>query len=205
MNLLCALDACIKTFSHLFLVSAQGDYKLVIGTDIGVYVMTVGQNDASRVIICDNVTQVAIMERHHILLVLAGKLAEKNLAQSPLLNIRDDKLDKTLRAYPLDSVKTNTPTSGPSQELAQSVTFFQVGYCNNRHLVVYRRKKGTSSFFVALEPACDLRDPRNVKLLTQRTGFLGRGSSHSWFKKYKVMLENFSHSKSLSLNCKFHI
>lgn len=65
--------------------------------------------------------------------------------------------------------------------------YFQVGFCNNKELVVYKKKKNTSSIFTSLEPILDLRDPKNQKYITQKTGFkLGNRSSHSWFKKYKV-------------------
>lgn len=100
-------------------------------------------------------------------------------------------IEKTFKAYPLDLV--NSPiANGKSperlgQELGQHVHFFQVGYCNNRELVVFKKKKNTSSIFTALEPVLDLRDPKNQKYITQKTGFmLGNRSNHSWFKKYKV-------------------
>lgn len=73
------------------------------------------------------------------------------------------------------------------QELGQNVNFFQVGSVNNKYLVVYKKKKNTSSIFTCLEPIYDLRDPRNQKYITQKSGFMmGNRSSHSWFKKYKV-------------------
>lgn len=73
------------------------------------------------------------------------------------------------------------------QELGQHVNYFQVGVCNNRDLVIFKKKRNTSSTFTALQPAYDLRDPKNQKYITQKTGFMiGRGSNHSWFKKYKA-------------------
>ncbi|KAF7730944.1 RHO1 GDP-GTP exchange protein 2 [Apophysomyces ossiformis] len=147
-------------------VTADGKSKVAIGTDIGVYVKTVGENTARRVLSCENVTQLAVMEKHHILLVLT---------------------DKSLKAYAVDMISSanNIRTDRLAQEIAQHVSFFQVGYCNSKDLLVYKKKKNTSSIFTALEPICDLRDPKNEKLLTQRTGFLGQRSSPSWFKKYK--------------------
>lgn len=50
-----------------------GERKIVIGTDAGVFIKTEGQSSVRPVLSCDNVTQVAVMERHHILLVLTGK------------------------------------------------------------------------------------------------------------------------------------
>jgi hypothetical protein len=110
------------------------------------------------------------MDKHHILLVLA---------------------DRTLKAYPIDALNSPTNIRSPerlAQEIAQHVSFFHVGYCNNKDLLVYKKKKNTSSTFSALEPICDLRDPRNERLLTQRTGFLGQRSNTSWFRKYLVSL-----------------
>ncbi|KAI9305392.1 CNH domain-containing protein [Cunninghamella echinulata] len=148
-------------------VTIDREYKVAIGTDAGVYFKTVNKNDLRRVINCENVTQLAVMDKHHILLVLA---------------------DKTLKAYPIDTLNSPTNIRAPerlSQELAQHVSFFHVGYCNNKDLLIYKKKKNASSVFSALEPICDLRDPRNERLLTQRTGFLGQRSNQSWFKKYK--------------------
>jgi hypothetical protein len=128
----------------------------------------VNQNNLRRVINCENVTQLAVMDKHHILLVLA---------------------DRTLKAYPIDALNSPTNIRSPerlAQEIAQHVSFFHVGYCNNKDLLVYKKKKNTSSTFSALEPICDLRDPRNERLLTQRTGFLGQRSNTSWFRKYLV-------------------
>ncbi|KAI8384468.1 CNH domain-containing protein [Radiomyces spectabilis] len=148
-------------------VTINNEYKVAIGTDIGVYFKTVGQSNVRRVIACENVKQLAVLEKHHILLVLS---------------------EKALRAYPVDALNSPTNTKAPerlAQELAQHVSFFQEGFCNNRDLLVYKKKKNTSSVFTALQPICDLRDPKNHKYLTQRTGFLGQRSSLSWFEKYK--------------------
>ncbi|KAG0184514.1 RHO1 GDP-GTP exchange protein 2 [Apophysomyces sp. BC1034] len=147
-------------------VTVDGKAKVAIGTDVGVYVKTVGDSTARRVLSCENVTQLAVMEKHHILLVLT---------------------DKSLKAYAVDMISSsnNIRTDRLAQEVAQHVSFFQVGFCNNKDLLVYKKKKNTSSIFTALEPICDLRDPKNEKLLTQRTGFLGQRSTPSWFKKYK--------------------
>ncbi|KAI9488223.1 CNH domain-containing protein [Zychaea mexicana] len=149
--------------------SVNGEQKIVIGTDVGVYIKSLQQaSDIRRVLPSDNVTQVAMMERQHILLVLA---------------------DKVLKAYSIDALDSPNSTRAPDRtghEVAQNVNFFQVGYCNGKDLVVYKKKKSTSSVFVAVEPICDLRHPKSEKLLTQRTGlFSSRGSSHSWFKTYK--------------------
>lgn len=95
-----------------------------------------------------------------------------------------------MRAYPLDVLCSNTNTKGIDRlemEIAQGVGFFQIGVCNNRDLLVYKRKKNTASVFMALEPTCNLRDSRNEKLLTKSTSFFGTKPDYSrWFKKYQV-------------------
>lgn len=110
-------------------------------------------------------------------------------------------VDKTLKAYPLDMLNSPT-TNGKAperlgQELGQHVNFFQVGSVNNKYLVVYKKKKNTSSIFTCVEPIYDLRDPKNQKYITQKTGFMRTNrSSHSWFKKYKVRRERESEMMS---------
>lgn len=90
----------------------------------------------------------------------------------------------------------NSPTTNGKaperlgQELGQHVNFFQVGSINNKYLVVYKKKKNTSSIFTCVEPTLDLRDPKNQKYITQKTGFMRTSrSSYSWFKKYKVCVD----------------
>lgn len=128
------------------------------------------QIGAQKVLSCENVTQLAVLEKHHILLVLA---------------------DKTLKAYPLDLLgmpcKNGKGPERLGQEIGQHIQFFQVGVCNNRNIVLFKKKKNTMSIFTCLEPLYDLRDAKNQKYITQKTGFLlSSRSSHSWFKKYKV-------------------
>ena len=102
-------------------------------------------------------------------------------------------IDKVLMAYPLDTLDpTSTTTSSPkarqklpSYRLDKSVSFFQAGVCDRRVLVVVKKKKGVDSVFTALEPVCgDLRDSRNAKYLSTKTGLLSRAPS--WFKTYRV-------------------
>ncbi|KAK4519118.1 uncharacterized protein ATC70_009349 [Mucor velutinosus] len=151
-------------------VSKHGERKLAVGTDTGIYFKAFDGHGIKRVLSSENVTQLAVLGRYNILLVLA---------------------DKTLKAYPLDVLNSPTASNTKSperlgQELGQHVHFFQVGFCNNKELVVFKKKKNTSSIFTSLEPTLDLRDPKNQKYITQKTGFkLGNRSSHSWFKKYK--------------------
>lgn len=91
-------------------------------------------------------------------------------------------------AYAIDSIcgspsfKSNERTC---QKLGQHVSYFSCGVCNGKSLVVFMKKKGMDSQFKAIEPICgDLRDPKNTKFKTGRSGFLSK--SHEWFKTYKV-------------------
>ncbi|GAA5798902.1 hypothetical protein HPULCUR_004309 [Helicostylum pulchrum] len=147
----------------------NNEAHIAVGTDTGVYFKSLHVLNTRKVLSCENVTQLAVLEKYHILLVLA---------------------DKTLKAYPLDLL-VSPATNGKApvrlgQELGQHIQFFQVGFCNNRDLVLFKKKKNTMSIFTCLEPLYDLRDRKNQKYITQKTGFLlSSRSNHSWFKKYK--------------------
>ncbi|KAI8380251.1 CNH domain-containing protein [Blakeslea trispora] len=150
-------------------INIHDEKKLVVGTDTGVYIITIKNNAIKKVLSTENVMQISILEKYHILIVLA---------------------DKTLKAYPLDSLDSVNTSGKPferlGQELAQHVYYFQAGVCNNRDLLIYKKKKNTSSVFTALEPLYDLRDPRNQKYIVPKAGFMmGSRLSHAWFKKYK--------------------
>lgn len=90
----------------------------------------------------------------------------------------------------MDLLKPSLDTKAQArlgQELGQHIHFFQVGICSGKLLVVYKKKKNTSSIFTALEPLYDLSEPKNQKYISQtRTFMLGHRSNHAWFKKYKV-------------------
>lgn len=112
-------------------------------------------------------------------------------------------LEKALRAYPIDVLdsKSNTKAIDRVQaEIATNVNFFQIGFCNGRDMLVFKKKKNTSSVFVSLEPFCDLRDPKNEKLLTYRPSLFGKPDYLRWFKKYKVKKKKRKKEKSWELN-----
>ncbi|CEP19085.1 hypothetical protein [Parasitella parasitica] len=149
--------------------SLNKERKIAIGTENGVFFKTEGQdNSVRRIIQCDNVIQLAIMEKYHILIVLT---------------------EKALRAYPVDVLDSKSNTRAIDRvevEIARDVNFFQIGFCNSRDMLVYKKKKNTTSVFTALEPLCDLRDPRNEELLTHKSSiFNNRPAFLRWFKKYK--------------------
>ncbi|KAI9317115.1 hypothetical protein BX666DRAFT_1857732 [Dichotomocladium elegans] len=66
------------------------------------------------------------------------------------------------------------------------ISYFEAGFCNNRTLVIAMKKRGMDSHFRALEPTCgDLRDPKNAKFLTTKSGLFGAKSPPPWFHTYK--------------------
>jgi hypothetical protein len=92
-------------------------------------------------------------------------------------------LDKTLKAYPLnllDASLANAEYLG--QELDHNVDYFQVGICNKKDLVVFKKKDGVRSIFTASEPLYDFHDPKNKKYAKRSVW----KRDHPWFKIYKV-------------------
>lgn len=54
-------------------LSCKDEKKIAIGTDSGVFFKTEGQDSVRRIIQCESVTQMAVIEKYHILIVLTGK------------------------------------------------------------------------------------------------------------------------------------
>ncbi|KAF7720621.1 RHO1 GDP-GTP exchange protein 2 [Apophysomyces ossiformis] len=94
---------------------------------------------------------------------------------------------KNLVAYALDALDPtapNKPADRPNQRIAQHISYFNAGVCNNKTLVIAMKKRGMNSHFKAFEPACgNLRDPENAKFLITKTSFFSKPPA--WFKIYK--------------------
>ncbi|KAG0170066.1 RHO1 GDP-GTP exchange protein 2 [Apophysomyces sp. BC1034] len=140
---------------------------IAIGSISGIWMGIEGDTSSIRhVLSIADVSQIAILEDEHILLILA---------------------DKTLMAYALDALDPTAPikpADRPNQRIAQHITYFNAGVCNNRTLVIAMKKRGMDSHFKAFEPVCgDLRDPGNAKFLTTKTSFFSKAPV--WFKTYK--------------------
>ncbi|KAI8062119.1 CNH domain-containing protein [Gongronella butleri] len=147
-------------------VTVENEYRIAIGTDTGVYFKSLKTNQVRRVINCENVRQLDVLDSHNILLVLA---------------------DKMLYAYPLDALNDRTNIKAPErlrEEVDKGVNFFAVGMCNNKHLLVYKKRNATDSLFVAMEPKADVRDSRNDHARSGRRNLFGR-SNQSLFRKEK--------------------
>lgn len=54
-------------------LSCKDEKKIAIGTDNGVFFKTEGQDSVRRIIQCESVIQLAVIEKYHILIVLTGK------------------------------------------------------------------------------------------------------------------------------------
>ncbi|KAI9012022.1 CNH domain-containing protein [Phycomyces nitens] len=148
-------------------VSIDGEQKVAIGTETGVSFKSLSTNIIRTVLLCGNVVGLDLLEKHHILLVLT---------------------EKNLKAYPIDALDSPSNTKPPEKlgcEITQGAGFVQTGHCNGRDLMLFMKRKTNQSWFTVMEPVADLRDPKNAKLLPQKTGMFSTKTSQLWFKKYK--------------------
>ncbi|CAO3619529.1 unnamed protein product [Mucor fragilis] len=142
-----------------------GIRMIAVGTQHGVWMGIEGDTNTIKLALAiSDVQQIAVLEDHHIFLILS---------------------DKTLYAYALDSLipKDNTrklANDKPHQKIAQHITFFHSGICNGRTIVIAMKKRGVDSNFKVLEPVCgDLRDPKSSKFFA-KSGLFSK--MPSWFK-----------------------
>ncbi|KAH8084690.1 Dbl homology domain-containing protein, partial [Filobasidium floriforme] len=113
------------------------------------------------------VTQCAVLEQFSLFLVLSNK---------------------TLLAYPMESLVPSSHSTGPPprghQKLSDKheVQYFACGQLSGRTLVVYLRKKGLNSVFRCLEPITgrEMDENRNRRAFTH---FLN--AKNDWFRVYK--------------------
>lgn len=139
---------------------------IAVGTQQGIWMGIEGDtNTIGLVLSISDVQQIAVLEDHHIFLILA---------------------DKTLFAYALDALvpKDSRKVTGekPHQKIAQHISFFHSGVCNGRTIVIAMKKRGVDSNFKVLEPICgDLRNPKSSKFFT-KSGLFSK--MPSWFKSY---------------------
>ncbi|CAG8475293.1 16501_t:CDS:10, partial [Racocetra persica] len=97
------------------------DYrKLAFGTDNGVYVLDIGQNQKSAVLALqiEKVSQIEILEDYRLLFVLAGK-------------------DKSLYSYPIDALDPGDTNgaSKRSKKINAHTSFFKSGTCRGKTLI----------------------------------------------------------------------
>ncbi|KAI9266632.1 CNH domain-containing protein [Phascolomyces articulosus] len=149
-------------------VSANGAQKLAIGTSTGVYFKTIDQGRARPIIALKNVTQIGVMQKYQILLVLA---------------------DKELHAYPLnllDNPKSPRAPSSLVEVISDPVHFFQVGVCSGEDMLIYARQKALSTLFIACKPTRSADQINSSGGSGYRSRLFGSHSSKSkWFSTYK--------------------
>lgn len=118
-------------------VPIDGGRKLVLGTDIGVFVAERKPKDAShkpkRMLDCKLVSQIDVLEQHQILLVLA---------------------DKVMYSYPLDALdpEDNQPTPSKRGRKICHANYFNAGMCNGQLLVCCVKSSSLSSTVKVYEP-----------------------------------------------------
>jgi len=111
---------CLGPYILLINEHTDGGRKLVVGTDVGVYVTDRKSKDASakpkRVLDVRSVTQVDVLEQHSILLVLA---------------------DKTLYSYALEALDPEESPMNPVKrgKKISGASFFKIGVFDGQHLV----------------------------------------------------------------------
>lgn len=149
-----------------YFVILDNGRRLVIGTDVGVFVGR-GKGQLVKIIPRERVSQVDVLDDERILLVLA---------------------DKQLLAYGLEALEQDDPNS-PSKKakkLGSSVSFFKTGVCQNRTLVGIVKNSSnaldSNSTIKTLEPIEQDGSKKNKHSL--RT--MLRGGNTELFKLYKV-------------------
>ncbi|KAI7903065.1 CNH domain-containing protein [Cokeromyces recurvatus] len=154
-------------------IGPTGIRMIAIGTQQGIWMGIEGDTNTIRLALTlSDVQQIAVLEDHHIFLILA---------------------DKTLYAYALDPLipreyfrpqsTKSTHVDKPHQKIAQHISFFHSGICNGRTIIIAMKKRGVDSNFKVFEPLCgDLRNPVNShKFLSKKSGFF-QNKIPSWFK-----------------------
>ncbi|CAG8548773.1 2177_t:CDS:10 [Gigaspora margarita] len=140
------------------------DYrKLVFGTDSGVYVLNISQNEkhATKVLQVEKVSQIEILEDYKLLFILA---------------------DKSLYSYPIDVLDPgDTNSAGKrSKKISSHASFFKSGTCRGKTLITVVKNSTLQSTIKTLEPL-----EQNVKHKIKGPTFkLLRGSSDV-LKTYK--------------------
>ncbi|KAG1456664.1 hypothetical protein G6F46_000111 [Rhizopus delemar] len=147
--------------------SSKNIRMIAVGTQQGIWMGVEGDTNSIKLVLSiSDVTQIAVLEEHRILLILA---------------------DKTLYAYALEPLiqkdARKISMDKTHQKVAQHISYFRSGVCNGRTLVVAMKKRGVDSHFKVLEPICgDLRDPANSKKYFTKSGLFSK--MPSWFKSY---------------------
>ncbi|KAG6808908.1 hypothetical protein H0H92_002394 [Tricholoma furcatifolium] len=146
----------------------DGRSFVAIGCSEGVWIGVLQSPESMRrVLQLKMVTQCAMLEEFNIFIVLADKSLFAYRIESLIPSYIQSQQNRTVHVSP------QRVTGGIS------VQFFSVGTIQGRTLVIYMRKKGSDSQFVALEPNRD-----KIKEISSVNFGLGAENSE-WFRFYK--------------------
>jgi RHO1 GDP-GTP exchange protein 1/2 len=127
---------------RVLITAADGGRKLVIGTDLGIYVTDRWPKDKSikpkRVIEASQVTQIDVLEEYQLLLVLSNK---------------------TLTSYAMEALEPNdsqNPLVKRPKKIQGHVNFFKSGIGLGRHLVASVKTSALSTTIKVFEPMDNL-------------------------------------------------
>ena len=115
----------------------DGGRKIVIGTDLGVYVFDRRPKDTSekpkRVLDCRLVTKIEVLEQHHLIIILT---------------------DKVVTSYSLDALNTEESPSAPSRRGRRicNANYINAGTCNGQTLVCCVKSNSLSSTVKVYKP-----------------------------------------------------
>ena len=116
----------------------DGGRKIVIGTDLGVYVFDRRPKDIfekpKRVLDCRLVTQIEVLEQHHLIIILTHKV---------------------VTSYSLDALNTEESPGAPSKRGRHicNANYINAGTCNGQSLVCcVKSKTWGEKYILAFEP-----------------------------------------------------
>ncbi|KAF9398103.1 RHO1 GDP-GTP exchange protein 2 [Mortierella sp. AD011] len=162
-----SFDGKRVTCSALYLNVVDGRRRIVVGTDNGIFVGMDDDPSNFWLVLKDlNVTDISILEDHHLLLVLSGKI---------------------LKAYNMNCLEPNSDKSFQAgHQIAKNIQYFTAGVYSGKTLIIAMKKKGTGageSQFSAFEPL------EGASMGTQSSKGLGGlslgRSKPDWFKLYR--------------------
>lgn len=172
------MDGKRITCSAPYLNVLDGKMRIVVGTESGIYVGLEDDASSFRQAIKDlNVSNISILENHHLLLALTGKV---------------------LRAFNISCLEPDADKAlQTGQQLAKNVQYYTAGLCANKTVVITMRKKSTNEcHFSIFEPI------ENAVLgAHHHRSFMSLGKTKAeWFKCNREFYIGSDSSQLLILN-----
>jgi hypothetical protein len=154
----------------IYVDPSSGANMVLTGSDDGLYAFDAEGNSRRVLWTSHKIQQVEVVSKYHLVLVLTG--------------------DKYLHAYSTDMLKFNVSGKKDTQatKIGENVSFFKVGTCGNRDLVVSSKFHDLKSFFKAMELVSGTK-----------SGSLSKGISQG-----KVLWQS-KHATGLRLAKKFYV